>query len=108
MHLRWDAGTLHVIGELDLFDAPRLVHEVHPTDVDSDVRLDLSGLEFVDLGGVRALLEVAAAARSKGFGTRLLNPTRMVSRVLDLVGVERYDVEVSHPTPDRTDLGAIA
>ena len=48
--------------------------------------VDLSGLDFIDVGGVRALLTGTSAHRANGGGVRLRGPRRDIERVLRLLG----------------------
>lgn len=53
--------------------------------IDGDIQLDLSGLEFLDLGGLRLLMEFA---RSRAAGSRLelVGLAPHVREVISLVG----------------------
>jgi anti-anti-sigma factor len=69
-----------LFGELDLASAP-IAEEALRADVDV---LDLSGLEFMDSGGVRIVLRVCRA-RTEPLVVR--GTIRAVRRILDLTGV---------------------
>ncbi len=77
------AGVIaHVAGDIDLSTGPRLVDEVisaHRSGM--SVMLDLSGVEFVDSSGLRALLELKERI-GEGAQITIQRPT---SRVRDLL-----------------------
>jgi anti-anti-sigma factor len=84
-------GILHValVGELDLAVANRLFsHLDQLTRGGTRVRVDLSGLEFIDVSGVRALMR--AAQRRCQHGEQLVEigheMTPIVRRLIDLLG----------------------
>lgn len=52
-------------------------------------RLDLRDLEFLDVGGARALLDGTARFRAAGGTLRLQSPQPLVGRVCDVFGVHR-------------------
>lgn len=86
-----DEQVIGLFGELDLASADRVEEEllrIESSDVRSIV-LDLSGLEFMDSTGVRLIL--AADARSRDDGKRLLlrRGPPSVQRVLQISGVEQ-------------------
>jgi anti-sigma B factor antagonist len=86
------AGALLMVraeGELDIASARLLEEEVREA-VDSGastVVLDLSGLDFIDSTGVRALLSIAEHANRSGDGLRMLHGSERVATVLELSGV---------------------
>jgi len=82
-------ATLHVHGELDLFQRDRFCAEAAAVleSAVGDVRLDLSGLTFVDSAGISALLHVGDEARRQGVRLRVAIPDGVVGRVLTLTGV---------------------
>ena len=52
-----------------------------------DIIVDLTGLEFIDCGGLRALAGVREQARHSGGGLLLASPQQLVLRVLALSGL---------------------
>jgi anti-sigma B factor antagonist len=52
-----------------------------------DIIIDLTGLEFIDCSGLRALAGVREQARRAGGGLLLASPQRLVLRVLALSGL---------------------
>jgi anti-sigma B factor antagonist len=96
------AGTpvLAITGEIDLSSATRFAQELASLLADDHdaVRVDLSGVTFLDSSGVRELL--AANRRAEATGTQFLlaNPSAACRRVLEISGVwGEFTVEGSHP-----------
>lgn len=75
-------------GELDLAcaDLVEAVTQVEMADVHS-VTVDLSGLEFTDLAGLRALLQFRDQQLDNSREIRFVEPQRVVRRVFELAGV---------------------
>jgi anti-sigma B factor antagonist len=85
-HLR-----LAVEGELDIASAPALLHELESFELeDKDVVcVDLSGVTFMDVSGMRVLLEAAQRAHSRQVAFVIYNPRSCASRVFGLTAVDR-------------------
>jgi anti-sigma B factor antagonist len=86
-----DGSTqLAVRGDLDLASAPRLEARLAElAGAGTTVRLDVSGLEFVDSSGVRVLVNAVREAREGSW--RLLiagEPAAQVKRIFELVGFD--------------------
>jgi anti-anti-sigma factor len=86
-----DCVTLRLTGEIDLSTAP-LVRDAglaatrqHPP----SIRLDLSGVTFMDLSGLNALLVTRRRAVCDGVQVHLVGPGRNVVRVLEATGTDR-------------------
>lgn len=76
---------------LDIDDAGRVVH------------LDLSGVTFVDSTGLRSLLTASRRAQVDGRRLRLVNPSQVVRRLLDITATADLFEVLSEPaevTPD--------
>jgi anti-anti-sigma factor len=81
-----DPPVLQVEGEMDLSTAEQLRAAMDEAlGADPKVVVDLSGVTFCDAGGLRAILQVAAALNGAGPLT-LLNASR-VRWLLDMVGL---------------------
>lgn len=81
-----DAVILVLRGELDLTSAPQFEQEVRAA-ADRNPRrmvIDLSGLEFMDSTGLRALLVARQWAQENGHELALRRGPRQVQRVLEL------------------------
>jgi anti-sigma B factor antagonist len=73
-------------GELDLKDAAHVAATLGTLIVvEPRVIVDLSGLEFIDVSGVRALSRGRTQARDAGGYLLLAAPQRLVGRVLALI-----------------------
>ncbi len=78
-------GLVRLVGELDLFTAQLLERALEPCLLSGrPLRLDLSGLDFIDAAGVRELVKVRE--RSNG-SVRVVSASRIVVRVLGLTGL---------------------
>lgn len=94
---RTEPEGLRLVGELDIASDRELADALE-TEIarGGDVTLDLSGLEFIDSSGVRALIRAAEALQSKG---RLIlrSPAPPVKRVLDLMRLDTVpNMEIVH------------
>ncbi len=84
-----DAHTLCLFGELDIAGTGRVEDElmrIEATDAPSIV-LDLSGLAYLDLSGVRLVLDAEARSRTTPGRLKLLRGPLEVHRVFELCGV---------------------
>ncbi len=81
-----DAVVLTLRGELDLTSAPAFARELKTAESGNPRQLviDLSGLEFMDSTGLRALLLARERAQSDGYQLALRRGPRQVQRVLEL------------------------
>jgi anti-sigma B factor antagonist len=81
-----DSTVLTVRGELDLTSAPAFERELRAVEATNPRRLviDLSGLEFMDSTGLRALLLARERAQADGHELALRRGPRQVQRVLEL------------------------
>lgn len=78
-------------GELDLATGPQLDTFIEALEMRPErLVLDLSGLEFCDAAGLKALLAVERKLAVHGVDLILGNPQRMVARVLALTGLNRH------------------
>ncbi len=90
-------AVVALCGELDVTDAAGVavalagVVACHP-----NVIIDLTGLEFIDCGGLRALAGAREQARRAGGELLLAAPQRLVLRMLALTGlVDVFSVHAS-------------
>jgi anti-sigma B factor antagonist len=90
-----DESWLLVSGEVDMATAPLLEHAVRDAERARPDRLtiDLSGVGFLDVSGLRVLLLAARRAREDGRRVVLARPTRMIRRLLALTAIDQ-SVEV--------------
>jgi anti-sigma B factor antagonist len=83
---RGDTIVVSLRGELDLTSTPVFERELRAAEETSPRRvvIDLSGLEFMDSTGLRALLLARDRAQSDGHELALRRGPRQVQRVLEL------------------------
>jgi anti-anti-sigma factor len=85
-----EAPRLAVSGELDMATAPQLAAAIA-----SDERqgappvLDLSRLAFMDVAGMRVLLDAARRAKRSGGALVVFNPQPSIRRLFALTAVDR-------------------
>jgi anti-sigma B factor antagonist len=86
----WDQLTLE--GELDLASAPILQSELDRLERDpaSMIVLDLRQLSFMDVAGLRALLEAHQRALGGWWSLVIVRGPRAVQRVFELAKVEQF------------------
>lgn len=92
---RDDGGRrLTMVGELDAHAAQRLLNDVGARldALDHDVHVDVSGLQFVDSAGLRALVQVDAMVREAGHRLVLEGPTAPVRQVLRIADLDEHFV----------------
>jgi len=80
------AGRVRLFGELDACEVRRVRSCL--VGVDGDVELECSRLRFVDAAGLGWLIELEAACRARGAKLQIINPSRCVTRLLELTGLE--------------------
>ena len=96
------AGLIWVTldGQLDVATAPRLHRELRQLPLDrTEVRLDVTALEFIDSTGLGVLLGLAERAEQHGRVITLVDPTPAVARLMRLVDVTRRFRIVDAPRP---------
>ncbi len=59
-------------------------------DVHGDIELDCSGLTFIDCSGLRALHETGSASETDGVRLCLIAPSRCVTWLLELTGMDGF------------------
>lgn len=73
-------------GEVDAHTAPMLATAM--TDLPSGVvRLDMSGISFMDSSGLRVLMEVTTRARDGGGDLVVAHPSPAVARLVEISGL---------------------
>jgi anti-sigma B factor antagonist len=91
--LREDAGAVRLLvsGDLDRDNAWALTAAVIRSEVTQPSRLivDLQQLEFIDVGGLRAITDAARRARRRSCGFAVVNPSEPVERLFRLTGLDR-------------------
>jgi anti-anti-sigma factor len=92
---------LTLTGELDVASVPLLRHRLSELRGESsDVRLDLSALEFIDSSGLALLVRSIRDARRDGWGLQIEpHVTPQVMRLLKLTQVDTLLVSAGTSTP---------
>ena len=82
-------GSLRLTGEVDLTNADVLASVLRAATAraTATLRVDLSGVSFLDVNGVRALLDGSAPFRERDGYMELMRPQAAVVRVLRLLGI---------------------
>ncbi|UDY35701.1 STAS domain-containing protein [Dermatobacter hominis] len=93
-----DGGTLVVTGDLDAYTVGELESEMQRLGVDADVRIDLSGVTFMDSSGIRAVVRLDNALREQGHELVLVAPSAPVLRLFELTSlVDRFRIDPAAP-----------
>jgi anti-sigma B factor antagonist len=91
--LREEAGSVRLLvcGDLDRDSAWVLTAAVIRSETTRPSRLvvDLRQLEFIDVGGLRAITDAARRARRSSCGFAVANPSEPVERLFRLTGLDR-------------------
>lgn len=90
-----EEGAFGLEGEIDFWSAGLLestLRRADPAEQQKQVVLDLSGIEFMDHHGVKALVDYAD---SRGAQFLMTKPPSHVSRLIDILGVRNLTVAVS-------------
>lgn len=85
------AYVLTIQGELDLTTAPEMEQELRRAEASDAARIivDLSGLQFIDASGIRALLMAEMASRTDSNRLVFLRGPDQVERVFALTGMDK-------------------
>jgi anti-anti-sigma factor len=91
-----DAAEVHVSGELDAYSAPVLDAELARHGDRGDLRLDLSGVTFIDSTGLRVIVSLDNRLREGGHRMVVVEPSASVLRLLQLTSLDqRFMIESS-------------
>jgi anti-anti-sigma factor len=85
------AINLYLRGELDMYSAPALLRELEKASAKRPARivLDLAGLSFMDVSGLRAILDTARTVRREGGSLIISNPMPHIVRLLELTAIDQ-------------------
>lgn len=78
-----------IAGEIDAHTAPS-ISQTLAASTSRSLEIDLSGVEFVDSSGLRALIEAHQAFESKGGSLTLTRPSPSVTKLFEISGVGDY------------------
>ncbi len=84
------SATVVLDGEIDIATCPAIRRFLMAAISGGDVHLavDVSGVAFIDAGGIGVLVAAANRAREAGGGLSLLAPSRQVRRLLDVLHLD--------------------
>jgi len=84
-------ARLWLRGELDMYSAPMLDRELQRATrpKPSRVVLDLSGLRFMDVSGLRSILDAARRVRRYGGSLVVSKPVPHIIRLLELTALDQ-------------------
>lgn len=86
--------VVRVAGELDAYSAPALEATLTEQGADADLRLDLSGVTFIDSTGIRAIVTTDNRLRENDHRLVVVDPSPSVLRLLQLTSLdERFLIE---------------
>jgi anti-sigma B factor antagonist len=89
-------AIVSINGELDAYSAPGLEEEVGRLIASNvtDLVFDLSGTDFLDSSGLRAILTAQHTVTDREGRLALRNPSNSVRRLLDIAGLtEQFIIE---------------
>ena len=93
-----DMPTLVVIGDLDAYTVGGFEEELRQVGLDADVRIDLSGVTFMDSSGIRVLVRLDNDLRAADRSLVLAAPSSSVLRLFELTAlVGRFHIDPSVP-----------
>ncbi len=88
------SGALQVAGELDAYTAGALEELLAGHGTTGDVRVDLSGVTFIDSTGIRAIVRADNDLRAADRSLVIVAPSAAVMRLLELTSLdERFRIE---------------
>ena len=83
-------GDLILTGELDVATSGDLDERLSTSAPASTVRVDLSGISFIDSSGLRILLEQHQRFEAAGGSLRLVNVSTPAMRLLEMAGLQDH------------------
>jgi anti-sigma B factor antagonist len=81
-----DPAVVRLVGELDLGGVPEV--RARFAELDGDVDVDCSGLDFIDASGLCALVAAHTAREARGAKLVIVGPSPRVKRVLELTSLD--------------------
>ncbi len=82
-----DTDRIALTGEIDAHTAALLREALVPGPDTGDLRVDVSGVTFIDSSGLRVVLEVHQTLGRDGRRLVLLDPSKPVARLVELAGL---------------------
>ena len=89
--------TLHVTGEVEVSTCSSFRSSLAScmTDVNTQLTIDLTHVEFMDSSGLHALMEATREITKRGGSVSLRNPCHTVYRLLEISGLLGY-FQITH------------
>jgi anti-sigma B factor antagonist len=86
---RSGAHVLHLTGELDIAEVPRLEAAVERVleEGTTAITIDLRRLEFIDSSGLAAIVHVSGVCAKRGYGFELIAGRPEVQRLFEITGL---------------------
>jgi anti-sigma B factor antagonist len=97
-----DHTIVTIVGEIDLYTAPRLHSELASVLADgmpARVVIDMSGVEFCDSTGMNVLLSCLRRARERGGELEIAAPKPAVRKILQVTGLDSVFTLVENADP---------
>ena len=90
-------GEFRVSGEVDAHSSESLGTALESAgDTSTSLKIDMSGVTFMDSSGLRILVEAQQRAEAGGATLLLRSPSRQIIRLLDLAGLtENFEIEAT-------------
>ncbi len=85
--------VVSVVGEIDAYTAPKIRGGIRTAITDPEttqLRVDLTGVSFLDSSGISALIRCQTEAESHGVALVVANPQPQPLKVLDMVGLTEF------------------
>lgn len=93
-----DPAVVKLVGEFDLSEASAV--RARFSELDGDVNVDCSGVDFIDSSGLQVLVDANAACTARGATLVLVDPSEWVQRLLKMAGLHAwFRVRLSEPAP---------
>ncbi len=88
-------GEFRVSGEVDAHSSESFASALIAAATQStEVKVDMSGVTFMDSSGLRVLVEAQQRAEAGGPSLVLRSPSRQITRLLELAGLtENFEIE---------------
>jgi stage II sporulation protein AA (anti-sigma F factor antagonist) len=96
-----DEVLLLLHGELDISSSGRFARELLEAERGEPALLvlDAADLAFMDVAGLRVILEAARRARKRGSHLSVINPSPPIRRLFELTGIDHTADVVTDPEP---------
>ncbi|MFK8023397.1 MAG: STAS domain-containing protein [Ilumatobacter sp.] len=90
LNITTSSDELVVSGELDAHTCGGLVDALEPLPGEGDIRLEVSGVGFMDSSGLRALIGAHQSAEAAGRKLLIVRPTKAVARIIEISGLDDH------------------